>query len=83
MAQGLICRTTLDHLRRFPLAYATAGAGACREAYGFFWLWWTREPQVPMASLEVPPPMPAAGPILEAGAIWRVRLTGLANWLKN
>jgi hypothetical protein len=43
--------------------------GPCREAFGFFWFWWVRDAQAPVASLEVLLPMLAVGSILEVSDV--------------
>ncbi|NDG74429.1 MAG: aromatic ring-hydroxylating dioxygenase subunit alpha [Synechococcaceae bacterium WB8_1B_136] len=55
----------------------------CREAAGFLWLWWARDPQAPLPDPAALPPPPPVGPLPEAGdGKWR-HLEGEVEWQAN
>ena len=62
---------------------AQTRAVPCREGYGFIWLWWARDAAAVDAAEDNLPPLPAIGPIPEAGdAAWRT-LEGEVEWQAN
>jgi phenylpropionate dioxygenase-like ring-hydroxylating dioxygenase large terminal subunit len=82
------CFGTDGHCRSIPAQHtgepmphrAHARAVACREAYGFLWLWWARDSEAPLSELAA---LPSVGPIPEAGSgDWR-NLEGQVEWQAN
>ena len=62
---------------------AKTRAVPCREGYGFVWLWWASDAAAVDAAEQSLPPLPAVGPIPEAGdSAWRV-LEGEVEWQAN
>ncbi|MEB3234256.1 MAG: aromatic ring-hydroxylating dioxygenase subunit alpha [Cyanobacteriota bacterium] len=62
---------------------ASTHAVPCREAQGFLWLWWAKDPAAPLPLEAALPALPAVGPIPEPGDRgWR-NLEGQVEWQAN
>lgn len=68
-----------QHTGEVPPRRARTRSIPCREGHGFLWLWWAGDPQASL-SVEDLPPLPAVGPLPQAGSTdWRL-LEGSVDW---